>query len=55
MPTFRHLFDTPENIFYLAIELSVMLSIFAVLVAILIDFAEFQKREQVKREKKSMV
>jgi len=52
---FNHLFDTPENIFYLAIELSVMLSIFAVLVAILIDFAEFQKREEVKKEKKSVV
>lgn len=53
--TFYHLFDTPEKIFYMAVELSVMLSIFAVLVAILIDFAEFQKRGEVKKEKKSVV
>ncbi len=49
------LFDTPEKAFYLAVELSVMLSVFAVLVAILIDFAEFQGRKEVKREKKSVV
>ncbi len=53
--TLCHLFDTPEKIFYAAVEISVMLSVFAVLVAILIDFAEFQKREQVKKEKKSVV
>lgn len=53
--TFYHLFDTPEKIFYVAVELSVMLSVFAVLVAILIDFAEFQKRGEVKKEKKSVV
>ena len=54
-PTFYHLLDTPEKIFYAAVELSVMLSVFAVLVAILIDFAEFQKRGEVKKEKKSVV
>ncbi len=45
----------PENLFYLAVEGVVLLSTFSVLVAILIDFAEFQNREQVKREKKSVV
>ena len=53
--TFYHLFDTPEKIFYAAVELSVMLSVFAVLVAILIDFAELQGRAGVKKEKKSVV
>lgn len=46
---------SPEKIFYLAVEAAVLLSVFSVLVAILIDFAEFHKRDRVKKEKKSVV
>lgn len=49
------LLDSLENIFYLISNLVVILCVFFIFVAILIDFVEFQKRKQIKKEKKSIV
>jgi protein-S-isoprenylcysteine O-methyltransferase Ste14 len=47
--------DNPENIFYLIINVIVGLCVFSIFTAVLMDFAEFQKREKIKKEKKSIV
>lgn len=47
--------NDPEDIFSLIISVIVVLCVFAILLAVLIDFAEFQKRQQVKKERKSIV
>lgn len=52
---FKTLFDSPEKIFYLFSNIIVILCVFFVFIAVLIDFVEFQKRKQVKKEKKSIV
>jgi protein-S-isoprenylcysteine O-methyltransferase Ste14 len=46
---------TPEEYFYFAAGLVVTLSTFLTLLAVLIDFIEFQARGGVKRERKSVV
>jgi protein-S-isoprenylcysteine O-methyltransferase Ste14 len=52
---FNFQINTTESIFYLIISAIVLLCVFTILVAVLIDFAEFQKRERAKKEKKSIV
>lgn len=52
---FQILTNTPEGIFYLICNIIVILCTFAVFIAVLIDFVEFQKRSVVKKEKKSVV
>ena len=43
------------EIFYLGSSLIVALCVIAVLVAVLVDFMEFHKKSQTKKEKKSIV
>ncbi|MEI7621211.1 MAG: isoprenylcysteine carboxylmethyltransferase family protein [Candidatus Moraniibacteriota bacterium] len=47
--------NTPVQIFLLTCNLVVLICTFAVIVAVLIDFAQFQERNRVKKEKKSIV
>jgi protein-S-isoprenylcysteine O-methyltransferase Ste14 len=47
--------NSPEGIFYLAVNAVIVLCVLVVFVAVLIDFFEFQKRSAVKKEKKSIV
>lgn len=47
--------DTPEKILFLLSNIIVAVCLFAVVVAVLIDFVEFQTRDKVKKEKKSVV
>lgn len=49
------LFSSPQNIFYAASSLIASLCVLAVFIAVLIDFVEFQKRDRVKKTKKSLV
>lgn len=48
-------FNSPENILYLIINAIIVLCVVSILIAVLIDFLEFQKRENTKKEKKSIV
>lgn len=52
---FQIILNTPEQIAYLLSNIIVIFCTFAVFVAVLIDFVEFQKRSIVKKEKKSIV
>lgn len=47
--------DTPSKVLFLADNIVVSLCVFAVVMAVLIDFVEFQKRDGAKKEKKSIV
>lgn len=49
------LIDTPRKVLYLVDNIIVMLCLFLIVLAVMIDFIEFQKREKVKKEKKSIV
>lgn len=53
--SFNILFDSPEKIFYFISSIITALCVFLIFIAVLIDFVEFQKRKQVKKEKKSIV
>jgi len=53
--SFNISFNSPERIFYLISNIVVILCVFSIFVAVLIDFSEFQKRKQIKKEKKSIV
>lgn len=52
---FQILFNAPEQIVYFISNIVVIFCTFAVFIAVLIDFVEFQKRSIVKKEKKSIV
>jgi protein-S-isoprenylcysteine O-methyltransferase Ste14 len=54
-PDFRTLAGTPEKLFHLICVFVVMCSTMTVLVAVALDFREFQKRTGVKKEQKSVV
>lgn len=47
--------DTPSKALFLVDNIVVSLCVLAVIVAVLIDFVEFQKRDGAKKEKKSIV
>jgi protein-S-isoprenylcysteine O-methyltransferase Ste14 len=47
--------NTPTDIFYLVSSVVVLICTIAIFIAVLIDFTEFQKRDAVKKEKKSIV
>jgi protein-S-isoprenylcysteine O-methyltransferase Ste14 len=47
--------DSPEKVFYLFCVVVVILCVFSILMAVLIDFVEFQERKKTKNEKKSLV
>lgn len=51
----KNFFNTPQQIFFSISNLIVVLCVFLILMAVLIDFVEFQTRNQVKKEKKSVV
>lgn len=52
---FQIILNAPEQMIYAISNAIVIFCTFAVFVAVLIDFAEFQRRIHVKREKKSIV
>ena len=49
------LFNTPEKVLYLITNAVVSLCLFLIVMAVLIDFVEFQKINTTKKEKKSVV
>lgn len=51
----KNFFSTPQQTFFSISSLIVILCVFLVLMAVLIDFVEFQERNEVKKEKKSVV
>lgn len=55
MINFANLIHYPAQPMAMAINLVVLLCVFAVLVSVLIDFVEFQARSGVKKEKRSLV
>lgn len=55
MPYLKMQIDTPEEIIFFVSNIIVALCVFLILIAVLIDFVEFQKRKEVKKEKKSIV
>lgn len=54
-PPFQILAETPLEIFYLISNIIVILCTFIIFTVVLIDFTEFQKRNSIKKEKKSVV
>jgi len=48
-------FSSPLGIFYFFASAVVSICVFAVFLAVLIDFVEFDKRRQIKKEKRSIV
>ena len=55
MFNFNILLNTPEKILFLISNIVVILCVFSILGAVLIDFIEFKRRKQTKKEKKSIV
>jgi protein-S-isoprenylcysteine O-methyltransferase Ste14 len=47
--------DTPDKVLYLINNIVVAVCLFLIILAVLIDFVEFQKRKGVRKEKKSIV
>jgi protein-S-isoprenylcysteine O-methyltransferase Ste14 len=51
----RQSFHTPSSAIFTISNIVVLICFFIICLAVLIDFIEFQKRKQIKREKKSFV
>lgn len=49
------MFNGPVNVIFTISNVIVMIAFFAIVLAVSIDFIEFQKRKQVKEEKKSII
>ena len=47
--------DTPEKILFLIDNIVVAVCLFLIVMAVLVDFVEFQKRKEVRKERKSIV